>query len=94
MKSKKTATKKKAAEKKTTKKAKGEGKEKKKREKKKKDPNAPKRALSAFMFYSQKHRPLVKKENPEATFGEIGRILGEQWKALAAGDKKVCNVRF
>jgi hypothetical protein len=35
----------------------------------KKDPDAPKRALSAFMLYSQEQRPIVKKENPDAAFG-------------------------
>lgn len=74
---------KKAAEKKT-KKTKKEGKKKKE-----KDPNAPKRPLSAFMYYSQKQRPNVKKENPSATFAEVARILGEQWKALDATLKKV-----
>lgn len=60
-----------------------------KKEKKKKDPNAPKRPLSAFMYYSQKQRPNVKKENPNASFADVARILGEQWKALTASEKKV-----
>lgn len=37
----------------------------------KKDPNAPKRPLSAYMFFSQEHRSIVKDENPEASFGEL-----------------------
>lgn len=65
-----------------------------KKTKKKKDPNAPKRPLSAFMFYSQKHRPLVKKENPEATFADVAKILGEQWKALDESQKEVCIFCF
>jgi hypothetical protein len=36
----------------------------------KKDPNAPKRPLSAYMFFSQDQRATVKEENPEASFGE------------------------
>lgn len=60
-----------------------------KKTKKKKDPNAPKRPLSAFMFYSQKTRPIVKQENPDATFAEVAKILGEQWKALDEKAKKV-----
>jgi hypothetical protein len=35
----------------------------------KKDPNAPKRGLSAYMFFSQELRQKVKDENPEASFG-------------------------
>lgn len=38
----------------------------------KKDKDAPKRGRSAYMFYSQAVRDDVKKENPEATFGEVG----------------------
>jgi structure-specific recognition protein 1 len=93
VKTKKTATKKKGAPEKKAKKgaAKKEG-GKKKKAKKEKDPNAPKRALSAFMYYSQANRPLVKKENPDAGFGEIGKILGEQWKALDAAGKKVDTI--
>ena len=36
---------------------------------KKKDPNAPKRALSAYMFFSQDWRERIKTENPGAGFG-------------------------
>ena len=35
----------------------------------KKDPNAPKRALSAFMLFSQDKRQKVKEDNPDASFG-------------------------
>jgi hypothetical protein len=35
----------------------------------KKDPNAPKRALSAYMFFSQDWRERIKTENPDAGFG-------------------------
>ena len=37
----------------------------------KKDPNAPKRALSAYMFFSQDWRERIKTENPDAGFGEL-----------------------
>lgn len=36
----------------------------------KKDPKAPKRALSAYMFFSQDWRERVRNENPDAGFGE------------------------
>jgi HMG (high mobility group) box len=42
----------------------------------------PKRAMSAFFLYSQAHRTCVKDENPDATFGEIARILVRQFKKL------------
>lgn len=42
-----------------------------KTKKQKKDPNAPKRALSGFMFYSKDNRERLKSENPDITFGEM-----------------------
>ncbi|PVU95523.1 hypothetical protein BB561_001772 [Smittium simulii] len=56
--------------------------------KKKKDENAPKRGLSAYMFFSQEYREKVKKENPDATFGQLGKILGEMWKTMTDEQKK------
>ncbi|KAL0634338.1 Non-histone chromosomal protein 6 [Maublancomyces gigas] len=67
--------------------------------KKKKDPNAPKRGLSAYMFFANEQRENVRSENPGIAFGQVGKVLGERWKALsdkqrqpyeakAAADKK------
>ncbi|CAO3592934.1 unnamed protein product [Absidia cylindrospora] len=55
----------------------------------KKDPNAPKRGLSAYMFFSQANRNKVKEENPDATFGQLGKILGQKWKEMSDEEKKV-----
>jgi len=53
-----------------------------------KDKNAPKRALSAYMFFSQDWRERIKTENPEASFGEVGKLLGAKWKELNDSEKK------
>ena len=53
-----------------------------KKKKQKKDPNAPKRNMSAYFLYSIQARPIVKEENPEATFGEIARIISAKFKEL------------
>lgn len=50
--------------------------------KKKKDPNAPKRGLSAYMFFANDQRDKVREDNPGIKFGEVGKLLGEKWKAL------------
>merc|ERR1711879_167123 len=55
--------------------------------KKKKDPNAPKKALSAYMFFAQANRDKVKKEHPDATFGELGKYLGKLWSKASKSDK-------
>jgi hypothetical protein len=56
---------------------------------KKKKGNLPKRPLSAYMFFSQDWRERIKTENPEASFGEIGKLLGAKWKEMDAEEKKV-----
>ncbi|KAA1466807.1 hypothetical protein DENSPDRAFT_53847 [Dentipellis sp. KUC8613] len=53
-----------------------------------KDPKAPKRALSAYMFFSQDWRERIKAENPDASFGEVGKLLGAKWKELDDSEKK------
>ncbi|KIL64601.1 hypothetical protein M378DRAFT_77996 [Amanita muscaria Koide BX008] len=54
----------------------------------KKDPKAPKRPLSAYMFFSQDWRERIKTENPDAGFGEVGKLLGAKWKELDDEEKK------
>ena len=56
--------------------------------KKKKDPNAPKGAMSAFMYFSTAKRSEIKEANPDASFGDIGKLVGAAWKELS-DDKKV-----
>ena len=79
----------------------------------KKDPNAPKKALSAFMIFSTQNRTRVKDENPSATFGillllyyslqshysltllligDMGKLLGAEWKEMSDADKKVFSI--
>ncbi|KAI9298076.1 high mobility group box [Neoconidiobolus thromboides FSU 785] len=40
------------------------------------------------MFFSQSERENVIKENPNISFGEIGKILGQKWKGMTPEDKK------
>ncbi|KAH3903167.1 non-histone chromosomal protein 6 SCDLUD_000781 [Saccharomycodes ludwigii] len=61
---------------------------KRKTHRKKKDPNAPKRALSAYMFFANENRDIVRSENPGISFGQVGRVLGERWKALNEVEKQ------
>ncbi|XP_042415879.1 FACT complex subunit SSRP1-like isoform X1 [Zingiber officinale] len=61
---------------------------KKRKPKKKKDPNAPKRAMSGFMFFSNAERDNLKKGNPGMSFTDVGRALGERWKKMIAEEKE------
>ncbi|MCJ1310253.1 High mobility group [Agyrium rufum] len=56
--------------------------------KKKKDPNAPKRGLSAYMFFANEQRENVRRDNPGISFGGVGKVLGEQWKNLTPKDRE------
>lgn len=64
--------------------------------KRKKDPNAPKRALSAFFFFNKEERASVKEAFPGYGVGDIAKELGKRWEkcqnkpkfeVLAKGDK-------
>tara|TARA_B100000795_G_C22726248_1_gene409532 strand:+ start:60 stop:473 length:414 start_codon:yes stop_codon:yes gene_type:complete len=59
--------------------------------KKLKDPNRPKKAKTAFMFYCDKHRPnlmkIQKKKMGKINIGNIAKELGKNWKSLTEKDK-------
>ena len=40
------------------------------------------------MFFSSAMRDTVKAENPDITFGQVGKALGEKWKELDAAGKE------
>eukprot|EP00475_Leptophrys_vorax_P023292 TRINITY_DN31872_c0_g1_i1.p1 TRINITY_DN31872_c0_g1~~TRINITY_DN31872_c0_g1_i1.p1 ORF type:complete len:265 (+),score=82.34 TRINITY_DN31872_c0_g1_i1:32-796(+) len=50
-------------------------------------PKKPKKPLTAFMIFSKAKRAEVKKENPEADFGQLGKLLGALWKGLSDEQK-------
>lgn len=64
-----------------------------KKKKAKKDPNMPKRNMSAYFLYSIDARPQVKASHPEASFGDIARIISSQFKSLNAKERKVWDDR-
>merc|ERR1711934_861861 len=77
-------------------KAKSKAKIKKAPAKAKKAKKGYKGTSSAYMFFAKDQREKLVKANPSATFGEIGKLLGENWKTckdkskyekLAAKDK-------
>lgn len=61
---------------------------KKRKQKKKKDPNAPKRAIPGFIFFSKIERENIKNSNPGIAFTEMGKVLGEKWKKMTAEEKE------
>lgn len=45
--------------------------------------------MSAYFLYSIEARAKVKEENPDASFGDIARIISAQYKELSDKEKSV-----
>ena len=52
------------------------------------DPNAPKRPSGAYVFLTNELRPKILAEQPGIKFIELGKLLGERWRALQPEEKK------
>jgi len=66
----------------------GGGKGKKGKSRKKKDPNAPKRALSAYMFFVKDNRKDIARRHPDEKITEIAKRLGSAWGKLTNAEKR------
>eukprot|EP00793_Prasinoderma_coloniale_P001453 PRCOL_00005228-RA len=64
--------------------------EKAKKKKKKRDPNAPKRPMSAYIFFLERHREATKLENPNLDITQIMSILAGKWAKVTAKEKAIC----
>ncbi|KAJ1482588.1 hypothetical protein T484DRAFT_1951871, partial [Baffinella frigidus] len=62
---------------------------KRRRKKKPAMEGAPKKPATSFVMFSNQHRAQVRADNPDLGFLDIGRKLGEMWRALDAESKKV-----
>ena len=40
------------------------------------------------MYFSKHHRMLLKQENADLTFGDLGKTVGAMWKAATPEEKK------
>jgi hypothetical protein len=60
----------------------------KKKKRKQKDPNAPKKANTAYIFFVQSRVDAVKKAHPDYKMTEVMADLGQTWKALSEKEKK------
>lgn len=48
----------------------------------KKDKAAPKQARSAYTFYLEQAHAKIKEEDPNASFGEVSKLISAQWKEM------------
>ena len=60
---------------------------KKKKKRAKKDKDAPKGALSGYMFFANEQRSIIKGEHPEWSLTEITSEMGRRWRELTDEDK-------
>ena len=56
--------------------------------KKEKD-TTPNKNLSPFIIFNKENREKIKTANPNVTFGELGKLIGNAWKALNDTEKSV-----
>jgi len=53
-----------------------------------KDPSAPKRSMSAFLYFALIERPKIKEKNPDMVNTDVSRLLGELWRAASEEEKR------
>lgn len=60
------------------------------------DGKAPKkaRAPTAYVLFSVDARIEIKEANPDATFGEIGALIGKKWSSIDEDEKKVKIIHY
>jgi hypothetical protein len=56
--------------------------------KSRKDPNMPKKPLSAYIYFSQEIREVIKRENPTMPVAEIMKEVSARWQRTIKEDKK------
>ncbi len=56
--------------------------------KKYKDPNAPKRANTAYVLFTNEYRPKIMEDNPGIKFIDLGMTLGEKWRELSREERR------
>ena len=59
-----------------------------KRGRKKKEPGAPKKCSTAFLFFANQQRPILRESQPELKHGDILKALGEEWRNMSEVQKE------
>lgn len=59
------------------------------KKKKKKDPNEPQKPVSAYALFFRDTQAAIKGQNPNATFGDVSKIVASMWDSLGEEQKQV-----
>ncbi|KAJ0011882.1 hypothetical protein NQD34_012857 [Periophthalmus magnuspinnatus] len=60
-----------------------------KKGRRKKDPNEPQKPVSAYALFFRDTQAAIKGQNPNASFGEVSKIVASMWDSLAEEQKQV-----
>ncbi|XP_058847053.1 TOX high mobility group box family member 2-like isoform X3 [Acipenser ruthenus] len=58
------------------------------KKKKKKDPNEPQKPVSAYALFFRDTQAAIKGQNPNATFGDVSKIVASMWDTLGEEQKQ------
>ncbi|XP_055364902.1 TOX high mobility group box family member 2 isoform X7 [Betta splendens] len=58
------------------------------KKKKKKDPNEPTKPVSAYALFFRDTQAAIKSQNPNATFGDVSKIVASMWDGLGEEQKQ------
>ncbi|KAJ0023436.1 hypothetical protein NQD34_003335 [Periophthalmus magnuspinnatus] len=61
---------------------------KQQKKKKKKDPNEPTKPVSAYALFFRDTQAAIKGQNPNATFGDVSKIVASMWDGLGEEQKQ------
>ncbi|XP_055539824.1 protein polybromo-1 isoform X1 [Wyeomyia smithii] len=59
----------------------------------KKPKQAGRKLVTGYILYSSEHRKTICASNPDATFGEVSRIVGNEWRSLPDYEKTTWEQR-
>ncbi|XP_019638325.1 PREDICTED: TOX high mobility group box family member 3-like [Branchiostoma belcheri] len=59
------------------------------KKRRKKDPNEPQKPVSAYALFFRDTQAAIKGQNPNATFGEVSKIVASMWDSLGEEQKQV-----
>uniref|UniRef100_A0A4W6C8M3 TOX high mobility group box family member 4 b n=1 Tax=Lates calcarifer TaxID=8187 RepID=A0A4W6C8M3_LATCA len=62
---------------------------KRQKQKQRKDPNKPQKPVSAYALFFRDTQAAIKGQNPNATFGEVSKIVASMWDSLGEEQKQV-----
>lgn len=63
------------------------------KKKKRKDPNEPVKPVSAYALFFRDTQANIKAQNPNATFGEVSKIVASMWDGLGEEQKQLYKKR-